>query len=292
PADTDAQRQMKADFDGLKQPGLLMSTPASAGIVAGGGVQFAAQDSIATVAGKSADWSVAKRFTVAAGEKLSLFAQKLGVKIFAAKGPVEIQAQSDAMSLLAAQDLTMASVNGTVRISAKKELTLESGGAFIQLKDGSITLGGPLDLFIKTITVQKQGKASLNMPLDLNHPSLAGMPTVPLTVNTAASPATRAAIPAGMPYELFAGGALVKHGVFDETGLLQIDHHPTTRQYTLKLANGVSYTIAVAEQYRGNADNGALANRGIPFHEGQPGAVDRAEHRTGYNKLLNPDTDF
>ncbi|PTR01698.1 hypothetical protein C8K18_1041, partial [Paraburkholderia sp. GV068] len=31
PADTDAQRQMKADFDGLKQPGLLMSTPASAG---------------------------------------------------------------------------------------------------------------------------------------------------------------------------------------------------------------------------------------------------------------------
>ncbi|CAG4913935.1 hypothetical protein LMG31841_04317 [Paraburkholderia saeva] len=36
PADTDAQQQMKEDFDGLKKPGLLMSTPASAGIVAGG----------------------------------------------------------------------------------------------------------------------------------------------------------------------------------------------------------------------------------------------------------------
>jgi type VI secretion system secreted protein VgrG len=295
PADTAAQQQMKEDFDGLKKPGLLMSTPASAGIVAGGGVQFSAQESISTVAGKNADWSVTKRFTVAAGEKISLFAQKLGIKIFAAKGPIEIQAQSDAMSLLAAQDLTMASVNGTVRIVAKKELTLESGGAFIQLKDGSITLGGPLDLFIKTITVQKKGKASLNMPLDLNHPSLAGLPTVPFTINTAGSPATRAAMSAGMPYKLFAGGALVKQGVFDETGLLQIDHHPTTQEYSLKLANGVSYTIPVAEEYRGNADNGALANQGIPFHQGRPGtaagAVDRAEHRTSYNKLLNPDTD-
>ena len=29
------------------------------------------------------------------------------------------------------------------------------------MKDGSITLGGPGDLFIKTITVQKKGKASM-----------------------------------------------------------------------------------------------------------------------------------
>jgi type VI secretion system secreted protein VgrG len=295
PADTNAQQQIKAELDGLKKPGLLMSTPASAALVAGGGVQFAAQGDIAAVAGKNADWTVLKCFTVAAGEKLSLFAQKLGIRIFAAQGPVEIQAQSDAMSLLADQDVTMASVNGTVRICAKKKFTLESGGAFIQMKDGSITLGGPLDLFIKTITVQKQGKASLSMPLDLNHPALAGMPTMPLTFYAGASPASRAAIPANMPYSVFAGGTLVKQGGMDETGLIQVDHHPTTQQYTLKLANGASYTIPIAEQYRGNADNGALANQGIPFHEGQSGtdsgAVDRAGHRVSYNELLNPDRD-
>jgi type VI secretion system secreted protein VgrG len=81
----------------------------------------------------------------------------------------------------------------------------------------------------------------------------------------------------------------------DETGLLQVEHHPTTQQYTLKLANGTSYTIPVADQYRGNADNGALANSGFHFYEGQGGtgasAVDRARHRTDYNKLLSPDTD-
>jgi type VI secretion system secreted protein VgrG len=161
PADTDTQQQMKEDFDGLKKPGLLMSTPASAAIVAGGGVQLSAQDSISTVAGKNADFSVLKRFTVAAGEKVSLFAQKLGVKIFAGKGPVEIQAQRDAMSLIADKDVNVASVNGKVKVSAAKEIILECGGAFVQIKDGSITLGGPGDLFLKTITVQKKGKASM-----------------------------------------------------------------------------------------------------------------------------------
>ncbi|TDV04565.1 type VI secretion system Vgr family protein [Paraburkholderia caballeronis] len=166
PADTDAQQQVKSDLDGLKEPGLLMSTPASAALVAGQGVQFAAKDNITGVAGKNIDWSVLKQFTIAAGEKISLFAQKLGIKIFA-KGPVEIQSQSDAMSLFADQDMSVSSVNGAVYIRAQKELTLESGGAFIQLKDGNITLGGPLDLFIKTITIQKNGKASMSMPMPL-----------------------------------------------------------------------------------------------------------------------------
>ena len=161
PADTDAQRQMKEDFDGLRKPGLLAGTPASAAIVAGQGIQFAAQENISTVAGKNADWSVLKRWTVTAGEKISLFVQKAGIKIFAAKGPVEVQAQGDAMSLIADKDVNAASVNGKVKISAAKEIILECDGAFVQIKDGSITLGGPGDLFLKTITVQKQGKASM-----------------------------------------------------------------------------------------------------------------------------------
>ncbi|POR55068.1 uncharacterized protein (DUF2345 family) [Paraburkholderia eburnea] len=171
PADTDAQQQMKADFDGLKEPGLLMSTPASAGIVTGQGMQFSAQGNINAVAGKNVDFSVLKRFTVAAGELISLFAGKLGIKIFAAKGPVEIQAQSDAMSLFAAQDVSVMSVNGTVRISAKSELILECGGAFVQLKDGNVTLGGPADLFFKVITIQKQGAASMQISSKLPTPN-------------------------------------------------------------------------------------------------------------------------
>jgi type VI secretion system secreted protein VgrG len=177
PADTDAQQQLKSDLDGLKEPGLLMSTPASAALVAGQGVQFAAKDNITGVAGKNIDWSVLKQFTIAAGEKISLFAQKLGIKIFA-KGPVEIQSQSDAMSLAADQDMSVSSVNGAVRISAKNELILECGGAFIELKDGNVTLGGPADLFFKVITIQKKGAVSMQnspkLPTANDLPDLTG----------------------------------------------------------------------------------------------------------------------
>ncbi len=162
PADTAAQQQVKEDLDGLKKPGLLMSTPASAGLVAAGGIQFAAQDNLSAVAGKNTDFSVMKRFTTAVGEQISLFAQKLGIKIFAAKGPVQFQAQTGPMSLIAAKDVNLGSVNAKVNFAAAKEIILECGGAFVRIKDGSITLGGPGDLFLKTITVQKKSKASRN----------------------------------------------------------------------------------------------------------------------------------
>lgn len=61
------------------------------------------------------------------------------------------------------QDMSISSVNGTVRVSAKNELVLECGGAFIQLKDGNITLGGPADLFLKVITIQRAGAASMQI---------------------------------------------------------------------------------------------------------------------------------
>lgn len=163
PADIEAQNTVNQKLDGLKEAGLLASAPASIGLVSGRGVHVAAQDNISAVAGKNADISVAKRFTVAAGELVSMFAQKLGIKLFAAKGPVEIQAQRDATALVADKDVTIASVNGVVRISAKKELTLECGGAFIHFKEGNITVGGPLDLFLKVITIQKQSKESMSV---------------------------------------------------------------------------------------------------------------------------------
>ncbi|MBN3759470.1 type VI secretion system Vgr family protein [Burkholderia sp. Ac-20365] len=167
PADTDAQRQSNEELDGLNKPGLLASAPASVGIVSGSGIQMAAKGSVSAVAGQNTDISVARRFTVAAGELVSMFAQKLGMKLIASKGPIDVQAQSDAMSLLADKDVTMTSVNGTLRIAAAKELIVECGGAFIQLKDGNITLGGPLDLLLKVVTVQKQGAQSMN-----NNPTL------------------------------------------------------------------------------------------------------------------------
>ena len=87
----------------------------------------------------------------------------------------------------------------------------------------------------------------------------------PLTFYAGASPVSRAAIPANMSYSLFASGALGKQDVMNETGLIQVDHHPTTQQYTLKRANGGELHDSCGRTVPGQ--------RG---HEGQPDACSRS----------------
>ena len=69
-------------------------------------------------AGEHVDVSAVKRFTLAAGELISMCAHKLGIKIFAAKGKVEIQAQSDGLALFASKQVHIASVDEDVLIAA------------------------------------------------------------------------------------------------------------------------------------------------------------------------------
>jgi type VI secretion system secreted protein VgrG len=83
-----------------------------------------------------------------------------GIKLYAAAGKVDIQAQSDALNLLAHKDMQISSQEGKVVISAKTELLLESGGAWVQLKDGNITLGGSGNVSVKCGTLEKLGPAS------------------------------------------------------------------------------------------------------------------------------------
>jgi type VI secretion system secreted protein VgrG len=229
-ADTDAQKKVNDELNGLKESGLLASAPASIGIVSGRSVQVAAQENISAVAGKNVDVSAVKSFTVAAGELVSMFAQKLGIKLFAGKGPVEIQAQSDAMSLLADKDVTVSSVNGKVVIAAAKELILECGGAFIKLADGSITLGGPLDLLIKMITIQKQGAQSLS----------AAFPALPHEVgaNDEAFVATWAGtqIPVvNTRYQMFSEGKLIAEGMTNEHGETSLAQSHVPQDVQVKL---------------------------------------------------------
>jgi type VI secretion system secreted protein VgrG len=108
------------------------------------------------------DISVLKKFTVAAGEIISLFAQKLGIKLIASKGKVDIQAQRDEMSLSAQKDLSMISHEGRTIISAKKEMILTCGGAYIRLADGSIDIAAPDNIFCRCATLQKVGPDSLS----------------------------------------------------------------------------------------------------------------------------------
>ncbi|UMX66090.1 DUF2345 domain-containing protein [Klebsiella pneumoniae] len=56
------------------------------------------------------------------------------MKLFAAKGKIEIQAQDDALEATAKKDITVTSVEGRVEITAAKELVVNCAGAIYQAK--------------------------------------------------------------------------------------------------------------------------------------------------------------
>jgi type VI secretion system secreted protein VgrG len=105
-----------------------------------------------------------KRFTVAAGEAISLFAQKLGMKLFAAKGKVEIHAQTDEMSLAALKDVTITSTDGKLILSAAKEVWIGAGGSYIKINANRIENGTPGDILEKCASWNKPGAASETGP--------------------------------------------------------------------------------------------------------------------------------
>ncbi|MDU1575800.1 MAG: type VI secretion system tip protein VgrG [Pantoea sp.] len=146
----------------LKQSALLLSAPAGITQSTPKSVQLSAGENVISTSGKNTDFSALKRFTVAAGERISLFAQKLGIKIFASKGKVEIQAQGDEMTLDALKDIRISSSEGKLVISAKQEIILASGGGYIRIADGVVECAAPDKIIQRAAVWQKFGGQSLS----------------------------------------------------------------------------------------------------------------------------------
>ena len=150
----------KLDAEGLKNAGLIASAPAGIVFSTPKHIQSSATENILHTAGNNIHNSVFKKFTVAAGELISFFAQTLGIKMVAAKGDITLQAQQDNITAAAAKDIRIDSVNGEVIVSAAKKLTLVCDGSYITLAGGNIEIGTPGEIIHKSSSWQKIGPAS------------------------------------------------------------------------------------------------------------------------------------
>lgn len=166
---------MNQTLSDLKQQALLLSAPSGIAQVTPASVQVSAGENLIVTAGQNADISIAKKFTLAVGDILSLFAHKLGIKMYASEGKVDIQAQSDALNLFAKENLSVASSDNSVVISAKKEIFLVCGGSFIRLSDAGVEVGTGKNVTLKCIAVQQQSAATLNSTLSLPSGCKAGI---------------------------------------------------------------------------------------------------------------------
>ncbi len=165
-ADIQAQKMLlQQTLTDLKQSALLLSAPEGIAQSTPKSVQLSAGENVISTSGKHTDFSALKRFTVAAGERISLFAQKLGIKIFASKGKVEIQAQGDEMTLDALKDIRISSSEGRLVISAKQEIILTSGGGYIRIADGVVECAAPDKIIQRAAVWQKFGGQSLSQAM-------------------------------------------------------------------------------------------------------------------------------
>lgn len=151
----------------LKRSALLLSAPAGIAQTTPESLQLSAGENFISTSGKHTDFSALKRFTVAAGERVSLFAQQLGIKIFASKGKVEIQAQGDEMTLDALKDIRISSSEGKLVISAKQEIILTSGGGYIRIADGVVECAAPDKIIQRAAVWQKFGGQSMSQAIQI-----------------------------------------------------------------------------------------------------------------------------
>ncbi|EFD5002314.1 type VI secretion system tip protein VgrG [Escherichia coli] len=162
PADIRSQKMLTDALTDLAQPGMVLNAPQGVSISSPEGVRVSSGSaSVGIMSRQNTDISALKRFTVAAGEAISMLACKTGMKLFAAKGKVEIQAQDDALEAAAKKDVTVTSTEGGVEITAAKDVVLKNlDGSFIQLQGKNIILGCEGNILWKCVNAQKMGATS------------------------------------------------------------------------------------------------------------------------------------
>jgi type VI secretion system secreted protein VgrG len=293
PSDIGSQQALSTALKELEQPGMVLNAPQGVSISSPQAVRVSSGSaSVGIVSKQNTDISALKRFTVAAGEAVSLLARQAGMKLFAAKGKVEIQAQDDNIEALAKKDVTVTSVEGRVEITAATELVVNCGGAYIKLSGGNIEIADPQNILFKSTNWQKMGPASLNKAMPrLPTGGEFTSPLQTLRISVPQAPNALGTSWAGMPYTLHADGAELKKGVLDKSGYVEVEHKAQTKNYRLEMANGINFQIPVVENYR-NPEQGKMANRGLHNHTSQTSPCVNApkshtEHRNLYDELLN-----
>lgn len=162
PADIQSQVKLTDALKDLARPGMVLNAPEGVSITSPRAVCMASGSaSVGITSQENTDISALKRFTVAAGEAVSMLARKAGMKLFAAKGKVEIQAQDDALDAIAKKNVTVTSTEGRVEITAAKDVVLKNlDGSFIQITGKNIILGCEGNVLWKCANAQKMGAAN------------------------------------------------------------------------------------------------------------------------------------
>ena len=168
-AELESQSELKNTLTQLNQSGIMGYAKEGIGLTSPKNIQLSTSKNVSIIAEDNTDISVLKKITLAAGGALSFFAHKMGIKLFASKGKVEIEAQNDEMAITAKNEIQISSIDDSVILTAQRDITLISGGSYIKINSNGIELGTKGNILLKSGLFQKMGPASININTQETH---------------------------------------------------------------------------------------------------------------------------
>ncbi|MHC3124436.1 DUF2345 domain-containing protein [Acinetobacter sp. GN11] len=127
---------------------MVLASPKSIAVSSNEDIHFSANGQLTQSAGDSINISTQKNIVSHASQKISLFAAQDGARLFAGQGKVEIQAQGDALDVIARKGVQITSTEDTVFITSPTEINLTANGSQVKLNGSGIfpVTGGKLEV--------------------------------------------------------------------------------------------------------------------------------------------------
>ncbi|MGE8598881.1 MAG: type VI secretion system Vgr family protein [Acinetobacter calcoaceticus] len=142
------EQQDKDKATAFKQAVMVLSAPNSIAVASNEDIHLSADGQISQTAGDSINLSTQKNLIAHAQNKISFFAAQDGARMYAGKGKIELQAQSDGTDIIARKGIQIISTEDRIEIISPKEIILTADGSQLKINSSGIfpVTGGKLEV--------------------------------------------------------------------------------------------------------------------------------------------------
>lgn len=177
-AQQDAQNDSTAPGDDkvphFADPILAIAGRAGLGMVAGQDLHVTAGEAVSLASGADSNLAVGNQLRIHSGQAIGMLAgavkagdNNTGLQLIAAKGPVDLQAQTDQLNLLAKNQLKLVSANAAAEFAGKTAVTLKTAqGASVVIQGGNITFNCPGTLTVHAANKSFTGATQLSREMN------------------------------------------------------------------------------------------------------------------------------
>jgi type VI secretion system secreted protein VgrG len=230
-------------FPELTAPHVVISSSAGIAANAAETVHVASGAQVAVTAGANISITAQGGMFASVRQGLRLFTHKLGLKLIAASGDIDLHALADSVNLLAKMQITQTA--NRITITAKEEIMLNGGGSYFRLSSDAIELGSKGAVTYHGAQHEFLGAKGIDAAIAMPpRGQLKGSGIFNLSSHEAAS----GRLGAGMPFRLYKNGSIFEEGVLDSDGNARFEHQlEEGAEYEVEMPNRQRYSIPSAD---------------------------------------------